>query len=249
MADEAPRRHFERQLHFLQARLSPEGYLGLHLTIGMLLIIAAAWCFLAIGENFAQPGALAATDRQAAEAVREVATPQLTRVVHVVTLLGSVGCVALLSCSAAVVFLVRRSFYHLLTLALTMVGGSALNIALKHLFHRARPLLENPMVTLTTYGFPSGHTMGTTMFWGCIAIIVASSARSAAARALAFGAAAFWVAIIGGTRIYLGAHYFTDVIGAIAAGVAWLTFCWTAVETLRRWRLRHPRPSANVDAL
>jgi undecaprenyl-diphosphatase len=44
--------------------------------------------------------------------------------------------------------------------------------------------------------------------------------------------------LIGLSRIYLGAHYLTDVLGAIAVGLAWLAFCWTGVETLRKWRGR-----------
>jgi membrane-associated phospholipid phosphatase len=42
------------------------------------------------------------------------------------------------------------------------------------------------------------------------------------------------ILLIGFTRIYLGAHFLSDVLGALAAGILWLTFCWTAIETLRR---------------
>jgi undecaprenyl-diphosphatase len=246
MAEQSTRR-FERLVRFLQARLSPEGYLGLHLTLGMLVIIVTAWCFVEIGENFSRPGTLATMDRRAADALHQLVTPELTHALRAVTFVGSVGFVAGLSCCAAGVLLWRRSYYYLLTLALTMLGGSALNIALKHLFHRQRPLLQNPIVTLASYGFPSGHTMGTTMFWGCLAIFAARAIRSGLARALPFGAAALWVAIIGATRIYLGAHYFTDVIGAIAAGVAWLALCWTAVETLRKWHTREVRSGVTTS--
>jgi membrane-associated phospholipid phosphatase len=57
-------------------------------------------------------------------------------------------------------------------------------------------------------------------------------------RVSAGGVAALLIALIGISRIYLGAHYFTDVIGAIAIGLAWLAFSWTEVETLRGWRGR-----------
>jgi undecaprenyl-diphosphatase len=62
--------------------------------------------------------------------------------------------------------------------------------------------------------------------------------RSWSHRVLTGWLAGFVVALIGLSRIYLGAHYFTDVIGAVAVGLAWLAFCWTGVETLRRWRGR-----------
>ncbi|MBA2432835.1 MAG: phosphatase PAP2 family protein [Chthoniobacterales bacterium] len=55
--------------------------------------------------------------------------------------------------------------------------------------------------------------------------------------------AALVVLAIGATRVYLGAHYLSDVLAAFAAGAAWLAFCWTITETLRR---RHQRRRAGV---
>ena len=80
--------------------------------------------------------------------------------------------------------------------------------------------------------------MGATLFYGLLARESAHSTRRWAPRVLAAWAAAVGIALIGTSRIYLGAHYFTDVIGAIAIGLAWLAFSWTGVETLRRWRGR-----------
>src|SRR4051812_12942553 len=212
-----PRRRFEREVRFLQARLSPEGYLGLHLTIGMLFIIATCWSFAEIAEDYATRGWLASMDRSAADAFYQFVTPGLTRAVRGVTFLGSVGFVTAATLGVAVVLAARKAFYPLLTLVLAMLGGSVLNLALKHLFHRQRPVLENPLVTLSSYGFPSGHTMGSTLLCGCLAIFAATVLHSWMTRLLPFCIALIWVAVIGATRIYLGAHYFTDVIGAIMA--------------------------------
>ncbi len=246
---EQPRRRSPRAVRFLQARLSPEGYLGLHLTVGMVLIVLTCWSFGEIAEDFSRPGWLASMDQQASDAFQQLATPGLTRIAKTVTFLGSVGFVTAMSAAVALLLALRRARYRFFAFALTMAGGSVLNIVLKHLFQRERPVLENPLVTLASYGFPSGHTMGTTLFCGSIAILAATSGRGFAAQVLFFALAGLWVLVIGASRIYLGAHYFTDVIGAITAGTAWLTLCWTAVETLRRWRLHHhSRAVAAQDA-
>ncbi len=178
-------------------------------------------------------------DQYAADAFHQLVTPRLTAIVEALTFFGSVSFVTAATVCVALILAWQKAHYRLLTLLLTMLGGTFLNVTLKHLFHRHRPVLENPIVTLSSYGFPSGHTMGSTMLWGCVAVFVAASARTWRTRVLYFAAAAAWVLMIGATRIYLGAHYFTDVIGAITAGTAWLAFCWTAVETLCRWRGRH----------
>lgn len=211
----------------------------------MLLIILAFLSFYTIAEDYAANGWLSSMDRNAAEFFRQLITPRLTRVVLFVTSFGSVPAVTTVSVVVAIVLILKREMYRFFALALTIGGGRVVTVALKYLFQRARPAPENPIVTYVSYSFPSGHTMGTTLLCGSLAIMAAASVNGFAKRAGFFLLAAVWVIVIGATRIYLGAHYLTDVIGGFTACVAWLTVCWTAVESLRRWRMRHdsfPRP-------
>ena len=231
-------RRFERQRRFLRARFSPEGYLGLHLTIGILVIIGTGWWFHEIAEGVFRDPATRLLDDSITSWFLGYATPVLTRTFRAITCFGSVLFLTGASVVTAVVLAVRRSFYRLLAFVLAASGGALLNLALKHMFHRQRPVLENPLVTLSSYGFPSGHTMGATIFYGVLALIVTYWMRSWVGRVLIGCGAAVIVVLVGVSRIYLGAHYFTDVIGAVAVGLAWLAFCWTGVETVRRWRGR-----------
>ncbi|MFN2622065.1 MAG: phosphatase PAP2 family protein [Chthoniobacterales bacterium] len=245
MTGPTPRR-FEGPLRFLRARLSPEGYFGLHLTIGLLVIIATGWWFAVVAEDMSRNATTRVLDENITSWFTGHATPFLTRISRTITFFGSVLFITSAAVFLGVVLAIRKSFYRLIALASAVGGGALLNLALKHLFHRQRPVLENPLVTLSSYGFPSGHTMGATIFYGALALIVAYSIQRWSRRILVGWIAALAIALIGASRIYLGAHYFTDVIGAIAVGLAWLAFCWTGVETLRRWRGRSfttlPRP-------
>ena len=231
-------RRFARQIRFLQARLSPEGYLGLHLTVGLLVILAAGWWFGAIAEDMSRDAATRLLDDSTTAWFQAHASPLLTRISRIITFFGSVSFLTAASAVLALIFAIRKSFYRLLIVTLAVGGGSLLNILLKHFFHRHRPVLENPLVTLASFGFPSGHTMGATIFYGVLAVLLAQSVRSWRLRALVSCIAALAIVLIGLSRIYLGAHYLTDVLGAIAVGLAWLAFCWTGVETLRKWRAR-----------
>lgn len=210
----------------------------MHLTIGLLVVVITGWWFGDISEDMSRDAGTRLFDEQVSAWFHGHATPLLTHIARIITFFGSVSFIAAASIGTALILTLRRSWYRLLAFVLGMGGGSLLNILLKHFFHRQRPVLENPLVTLSSFGFPSGHTMGSTLFYGLLAIIVAYSVRKSRWRVFISCAAALWVALIGLSRIYLGAHYLTDVLGAIAVGLAWLAFCWTGVETLRKWRGR-----------
>ena len=237
----------EKYVRFLQARLSPQGYMGLHLTVGVIVILLAGWCFTELVEEIAE-GDFARLDEGAVALVQSYGNPAVVRAASVISWFGSVAFLTIASFAATLVFAWKRWFDAILGLALTMLGGSLLNMLLKQLFQRARPVFDQPLVDLTSFAFPSGHTMGATLFYMFIAAVVAYAMKSNRIRLLAFGCAALIVVLIGATRIYLGAHFFTDVLGAIVAALAWLAFCWTAVETLRKWRKREKKLAAAQEA-
>jgi membrane-associated phospholipid phosphatase len=228
----------EPALRFLRNRLSRESYLGLHLTLGLVVALLACWIFADIAEDIQPNEPLVTFDLAVTAWFQAHASASLTSAAWVVTTLGSVGFVTAAALLVAFLFLVRKRWGRLIVFAFTMLGGSALNIALKHFFHRQRPVLENPLVTLSSYGFPSGHTMGATLLYGFLALIAVHSWRTWGQRALTAFSAALLIVAVGVSRIYLGAHYFTDVVGAMAAAAAWLAVCWTTGETIRRRRLR-----------
>ena len=234
---QAPRR-FARGAQFLRNRLSPEKALGLHLTIGLMVMVLGFWCFAEIADDLGPDDSMMVRDQQVTNWFQKQAAPRLTLVAQAVTLLGSVGFLTAGSVICVIVLLRKRAWNRAIAVVSTMIGGSVLNILLKHFFQRQRPVFENPLVTLSSFGFPSGHTMGATLFYGLLALLITFSMRSWFWRALVCLAAFLIVAAIGITRIYLGAHYLTDVLAAIAAGGVWLALCWTAVESFRKRKRR-----------
>ncbi|MEP6955880.1 MAG: phosphatase PAP2 family protein [Chthoniobacterales bacterium] len=229
----------EQPLGFVRQRFSPEGYLGLHLTLGLLLVILAAWGFSEIAENLAPTSSMVALDHAVSRWCDDHSQPLAVSLARIVTQGGSVLFLSIASLLGAALLAWRRAWDWLLAFTLTMLGGSLLNILLKHFFHRHRPIFENPLVTLTSYGFPSGHTMGATLFYGLLALFAIQAGRSAAKRSLIICVNLFIILAIGSTRIYLGAHYLTDVLAAMVAGSGWLAFSWTAADVYRRRRLRN----------
>jgi hypothetical protein len=146
----SPPRRFERPRRFLQARLSPEGFLGLHLTIGLLVLIGAGWWFSEIAEDVSRDPATRLLDDSITSWFVAHATPFLTSVFRIVTFFGSVGFLSFAAIVLALVLALRRNVYRLLAVTLAIGGGALLNLLLKHFFHRQRPVLENPFVALSS---------------------------------------------------------------------------------------------------
>ena len=137
--------------------------------------------------------------------------------------------------SATVLFLVfKRWWASLLTIVIAVPGGMLLNEWVKILVHRHRPFVDGWFVDWSGYSFASGHTIGATLLYGQLALFVVPLIKDRHWRVFVFGIAALLVVVVGFSRIALGAHYFTDVLGGIFFGMMWLTLCLFIARPLRR---------------
>ncbi len=105
----------------------------------------------------------------------------------------------------------------LIALITSVVGSFAINGILKWFFARPRPVVFPPITMETTYSFPSGHTMMAMAFYGLLAVFLWENRQHSAA-ILSVG----WVSVIALSRVYLGVHYPSDVLAALAVGLFWL---------------------------
>jgi membrane-associated phospholipid phosphatase len=224
---------------FIRGRFSRESMLGLHFTLGILFLTLATWIFAHLAEDIVNHDPLTITDLRFSNWLHTHSTPWLTRVLLIVTNLHSTLGITILTIPIAVYLWRLRLRRRIIGLIVTIYGGMLLNVWLKLIFQRARPHFDDPLLSLTSYSFPSGHTMAATVFYGVLCVIILSRVTDWRWRLLTIFAALFMIALVGFSRIYLGVHYLSDVIGAMVEGAAWLTICLTAFETLRqRRRLR-----------
>lgn len=221
---------------FWQVRLSPKGFPGLYLTLNLLLLFGAIWIFGAIAEDVATRDPITIVDARLSEWLHGHAVEPLTTFMLSVTHLHSWWGVTAMTLAASAYLWIRRLRIWTLTLTVAVFGSMLLNFLLKNLFLRPRPHFNDPILTLTSYSFPSGHTMMATVFYGTLCALAVSRARDWRCRALAIFGAAILISLVGFSRIYLGAHFLSDVLAAIAEGLAWLAFCLIAVEATRRRR-------------
>ena len=227
---------FRREFAFVRARLSPEGLFGLHFTIGAIVFVGAAWLFGGMAEDVITRDRLVRIDEFISEWFRSHATPRFKVGAQFVSALASTASVSILFVTMSGILLWKRLWYWLSGLVLVVAGGMLLNVLVKNWVDRARPGWADPLMALTDSSFPSGHTMMATIIYGFIAISLMLRIASWQWRALIATVAILLVVLVALSRMYLGAHYLSDVLGAMAAGTAWVALCLTGVETLRRHR-------------
>lgn len=227
---------YPRVHKFIAARLTPGEELGLHFTVGIALMLFAAWVFGGIAEEVVEAEEITLLDDWLARWFNARATPAFTQAMMYVTHAHNTAGMLILTTVLGIYFYLRKAPYWLLALLVSVPGGMLLNVILKHVFQRARPSLENPLLTLATYSFPSGHTVAATLFYGLIAAYLVCMASRWKTRCLIVLGACIMVGLVGLSRMYLGVHYLTDVLAAIAEGCGWLAICITGVSTLRRRR-------------
>jgi membrane-associated phospholipid phosphatase len=115
------------------------------------------------------------------------------------------------------------------------IGGALLNVGSKHLFDRDRPPEEwrDKTVHELNKSYPSGHAMGSTIGYGMLAYTLCLWQRCRWTRLLILIVTGCIVLAIGFSRMYLRAHWFSDVIGGWSIGMAWLFLCVGWLERLR----------------
>jgi undecaprenyl-diphosphatase len=218
-----------RWRRFVAARLDPASYLGLRLTIGLVVLLAALWAFGALLEEVLDNETLVRLDVAASAWIHARTTPAGLALFDAITQLGSPVAMGAVALVGSVVLWRRRRRVALVTWVAAFGGGVVVDQALKLAVHRARPTYGGAYLHGHSYSFPSGHAMGSII--GYTMLVYTVHGGGAAARrtraALLRGGAAVIVLAIGASRLYLGVHYPSDVVGGYAAGAAWLAICLT----------------------
>jgi membrane-associated phospholipid phosphatase len=173
-----------------------------------------------------------------------VASPRATTVLHAITQLGSPLFLLPMTLVASLIFLRRRRIRGAILLTATMVGVSLLNWILKSVFQRPRPLPFFGLTVPASYSFPSGHSLAAFCFYGALAALVTARLRSTFWSALVWAGAVVIIVAVGFSRLYLGLHYPSDIIGGYATGFVWVLTVASADRMFRRADQRGAKTAA-----
>jgi undecaprenyl-diphosphatase len=223
---------------FLRARFTREGTAGLYVTVGFLACAVVVVLFGVLARNVLGVHGRTSFDREVTMAIELVHTPALNRVAHAVTMLGDhrVLLPATFVVTAGLVLMKHR--VSAVLFFGVVVGGWLLESLIKIVYHRARPDLWPALVTEKTFSFPSGHATMSTLFYGAVAALVLHLYKNPTIRAITLALATLVILGVSYSRIYLGAHWATDVAAGILLGLFWVSVCSTGVEYFARKKSR-----------
>ncbi|HTJ32605.1 MAG TPA: phosphatase PAP2 family protein [Dactylosporangium sp.] len=179
-------------------------------------------------------------DRGVADELNAVVAPRRFLVVLMggISRLGSFGVLAWLVGIGAMIVLLRRRYRLAGFLLATALGGLVLDPALKLAVGRLRPVVEQPVAHGGGNSFPSGHALNSFVCYAALLLVFLPALRPAWRRPALISAGAL-VALIGFSRLALGVHFLSDVIGGWSLGVAWVGLCAAAFELVRHEQGRH----------
>jgi membrane-associated phospholipid phosphatase len=197
---------------------------------GAAVLALALVAFTALAHDLLVHGPITSADMGFSIWMHERVHPWLTRFMAAVSYVHKPLGVCAMAAVAGIVLACRRQPAWLWMLLACVPVGLMLNDIAKLAFHRSRPVFESGAPALSSFGFPSGHTAGAMVWWGfALAFWLACEPR-APWRAAGIVVAASLVVLVAVSRVYLGFHFASDVLAAIAEGAAWLALCFTVAS-------------------
>jgi undecaprenyl-diphosphatase len=228
---------------------------GFHAAVGTFLVLSlgvmlAGVIGFALLANAVTEGATLGFDRAILLWLNSHASPRLNDFALNVTALGSGVVVGLVVALASAYLWGSHHRYSAVLLWVALGGSWVLSGVLKAFYNRPRPdVFEWRTPHAFQASFPSGHSITAMVGYATLAYLVARLLPQRGLRWLTVGAAALIVALVGWSRMYLGVHWPSDVLGGYATGLAWAAFCGLGLSAVRYFRGRRPEVAAEEEDL
>jgi undecaprenyl-diphosphatase len=219
---------------FVAARFRPATRLGLMLTVQLALLTLLLSAFSVVTQDVVAGDELVAADGPIESFLIDRRTPGLTVLMRVFTAMGSAAVVIPVLLGVGLLARrVRGSWRPLLFLAVTVAGATLTSTLIKVVIARPRPE-SGALVRALGYAFPSGHSTTAAATWFSVAVVLGWMIARRAVRVLSGVVATVVVLLVGISRVYLGVHAPTDVLGGWALGALWVAGTLIAFRILDR---------------
>ena len=196
-------------------------------TVGLAICLSIIFIVSHISDNVLDREAFE-FDRTILLWIHSFANPILDRVMYYFTRLNDPDTAFIVATVVVSILIWKRFYAEARIFAIACFGGIVLSYGLKAVFGKVRPDLWESAIVDTSFSYPSGHALGSTILYGFSAYLLATHYPRFAG--LIYTLAVLLIATIGFSRLYLGVHWPTDIVGGYGIGFLWLTFCVTMLK-------------------
>lgn len=214
--------------------------------LSLLTLVLAIWGFSELTDEVFE-GETQTFDEWMIRALRDPANPARPRgpswmaeVGRDLTALGGVTVLTLMTLAVLGYLLLTRNHRTMIFVLIATVGGTALTYGMKFAFDRPRPELVPHLSHVYTSSFPSGHSMMSAAVYLTLATLLSTVLRRRRLKVYVLCIALLTSFLVGLSRVYMGVHYPTDVLGGWAVGLAWALLCWLVDLWLQRRGIVEP---------
>jgi undecaprenyl-diphosphatase len=208
--------------------------------LGVLLIVTGTLGFVkladavGVGETRRFDEAILRALRDSDDLARPIGPWWTAEVGRDVTALGGVTVISLLTL-VTIGFLVMAGKRHAAVfLLLATAGGTLLSLILKDYFERPRPTVVPRLMEVHSPSFPSGHAMMSAVVYLTLGALLDRFVEGRRLKLYCLIVAMLLTALVGCSRVFLGVHYPTDVLGGWSAGLTWAVLCWLVARYLQK---------------
>lgn len=216
------------------------GQSELPLLLSGLFLFAASYIFIELAGNVIE-GETQQIDEAILLAMRNpedrsdpIGPAWLEETMRDYTALGGTGILTLVFAVSLIYLVLRRNFEAAILVAAAIAGGTLLSFLLKQGFDRPRPDLVPHGSYVTMASFPSGHSMLSAVTYLTLGVLLAQVHSRRRMKVFFLLVAMLVTLLVGISRVYLGVHWPSDVLGGWSVGAAWATLCWSLALWLQR---------------
>jgi undecaprenyl-diphosphatase len=223
---------------FIKSRFNINKKNGLYLTIGTVVCCIFLFIFFNFFEDIIESSSVFvfSFDKNIINIIETIRSPFLNGLMAFITYMGNSYTICFAFLAVATLLILLKKLRFLYSLIVSIAGSAVFVLLIKNIIGRQRPPVENALIILKDYSFPSGHSYMAVAFYGLVAYFIYDLLKSKKARVFLVAFGSVFVLALGFSRLYLGVHWPSDVFAGFASALALITAIITILEIKERFQ-------------
>jgi len=221
---------------FIKSRFNINKKNGLYLTIGATVSAVFFFIFFNFIEEIFDKSSLLVFDKNVISFIESIRTPLLNKIMAFITYMGNSIAIVISFLIVVILLIILKKFRYLYSLLISMSSSVVFVLLIKNIIGRQRPPVENALIVLKDFSFPSGHSYMAVAFYGLIIYFIFDMFKNNNTKYFILLAGIIFILSLGFSRLYLGVHWPSDVFAGFAAAIALIAAIITILEIKEKFQ-------------